>query len=199
MNDLDDPQQIRIRRRDRLAFFRGFLQRPEQVGSVIPSSRFLERRIVDVAEVAAARLVVELGPGTGGTTQAILAALPKNSRLLAIEINPDFAARLESSPDPRLIVYHGSAENIQKALTHYNLAQPDVVISGIPFSTMPPMIGRRILHAVWSALAPGGRFVAYQFRGHVATLDRRLLGKPETELELLNVPPMRIFRWRKQD
>jgi len=50
---------------------------------------------------------------------------------------------------------------------------------------------------VWASLAPGGRFVAYQFRGHVARLERELLGRPDTEVELLNVPPMRVYRWRK--
>ena len=53
---------------DRLAFFQGFLKKPGQVGSIIPSSRFLERRIVRAAGIERARLVVELGPGTGGTT-----------------------------------------------------------------------------------------------------------------------------------
>ena len=53
-------------------FFRGFLRQPALIGSVIPSSRFLERRIVEAYGIAHSRMVVELGPGTGGTTRAIL-------------------------------------------------------------------------------------------------------------------------------
>jgi phospholipid N-methyltransferase len=53
-----------------LAFFRGFLRHPSLIGSVIPSSRFLERRVVEVAGIAHSRSVVELGPGTGGITRA---------------------------------------------------------------------------------------------------------------------------------
>jgi phosphatidylethanolamine/phosphatidyl-N-methylethanolamine N-methyltransferase len=60
-----------------LAFFLGFLRRPGAVGSVIPSSRFLERRLVEVGEVRARAWSVELGPGTGGTTRALLAAMPE--------------------------------------------------------------------------------------------------------------------------
>jgi phosphatidylethanolamine/phosphatidyl-N-methylethanolamine N-methyltransferase len=181
----------------RLAFFLGFVRHPDLVGSVVPSSRFLARRIAALAGVRKAHLVVELGPGTGSTTQAILAALPAASRLLAIEIDPRFVSLLGSDPDPRLIVHPGNALHIQETLSHYGFSQADIVISGIPFSTMPQALGRRILRAAWSCLAPGGRFVAYQLRDRVAFLGRDLLGTPKTEVEFLNVPPMRLYRWRK--
>ncbi len=180
-----------------LAFLKGFLRHPDLVGSVIPSSRFLERRIVDAAVMPNAQFVVELGPGTGGTTRAILNSLSEDARLLAIEINPHFAALLKSFNDPRLVVHQGSAENIREVLESFNGLRPDAVVSGIPFSTMPPARGGRIIDAVWSCLAPGGYFVAYQFRSRVAELGRESLGQPETEVEFLNVPPVRLFRWQK--
>lgn len=187
------------RRNDGFAFFRGFLRSPDVVGSIVPSSRFLERRILEAADVARSRQVVELGPGTGGTTRAILDALPGTAKLLAIEIDPDFVALLRHYADPRMIVHNGSAEHIEKALAEYGLPSPDVVISGIPFSTMPPARGRAIIRSVWSSLAPGGQFVAYQFRGRVAQLGTELLGSPEVEVELFNVPPMRVYCWRKPE
>lgn len=197
MDDMTNSRRIRLRRGSGLAFLLGFLRRPDLVGSVVPSSRFLERRLINIANIAKARLVVELGPGTGGTTRAILDAMPKDSRLLAIEIDPQFASLLRSDPDPRLTVHLGSAEHIRETLAAYGLSRPDAIVSGIPFSTMPPVLGQRILHALWSSLAPGGRFVAYQFRGQVALIGRELLGKPNIEVELLNVPPVRVYCWRK--
>ncbi len=181
----------------RLAFLQGFLQRPQLVGSVIPSSRFLERRIIDLAGIDEAHTVVELGPGTGGTTRAILRTLPRDSRLCTIEISPRFVSLLRSNSDPRLTVHLGSAEHIREALDLHGLSNPDVVLSGIPFSTMPLSVGRRILRSVWSNLAPGGQFVAYQFRDRVSVLGREILGAPKVEVELLNVPPMRVYCWRK--
>jgi len=181
----------------RLTFFREFLRNPREIASVVPSSRFLEHRLVEVADVASARLVVELGPGTGGTTRAILRALAPDARLLAIEINLRFASLLRSVPDARLVVHTGAAIDIQETLAQHGLAGPDVVLSGIPFSTMPAGVGRQILRGAWLALAPGGRFVAYQFRASVATLGRDILGTPEVALELRNAPPMRVYRWRK--
>jgi phospholipid N-methyltransferase len=190
-------RQPSFHRNGRFSFFKGFLRHPSVVGSITPSSRFLERRIVAKSGIAQARMVVELGPGTGGTTQAILNALPDSSRLLALEIDPNFAAALKSLPDPRLHVHLGSAEQIGDALAHYGLQRPDAVVSGIPFSTMPAEDGRRILRAIWACLQPGGCFVAYQFLKRVAELDQATLGPPEVAIEFLNVPPVRLFRWQK--
>lgn len=180
-----------------LAFLRGFLRDPERVASVVPSSRYLERRIVEVAKVWEARTVVELGPGTGGTTRALLGAMPAQARLLAVELSPQFVDLLQEISDPRLIVQLGSAQEIAELLMLHSLDRPEVVVSGIPFSTMPAELGRRIFAAVWSTLAPGGCFVAYQFRDQVARIGRELCGEPEVTVELLNVPPMRIYRWTK--
>jgi phosphatidylethanolamine/phosphatidyl-N-methylethanolamine N-methyltransferase len=198
MDDASYESSARNRRKsDPVAFFLGFLRRPASVGSLVPSSRFLERRLVEAAAVETARLVVELGPGTGGTTRALLARLPQDARLLAIELDPEFVARLAREPDPRLIVHLGSAEQLSGTLERHGLPAPDVVISGIPFSTMPAALGKRILAEVWACLAPGGRFVAYQFRDRVAVLGRKLFGSPDIKVELLNAPPMRVYRWRK--
>ncbi len=180
-------------------FFRGFLRSPEQVGSIIPSSRFLERRIINVSEVGKARLIVELGPGTGGTTAAILRAMSADARLLAIELDPEFSALLERFGDPRLIVHTGSAEDISEILAERGLAAPDLVISGMPFSTLPRETGLAIIRAIRDSLSPGGRFVAYQFRGVVGRLGEEVLGRPEVELEVLNIPPMRFYRWQVDD
>jgi phosphatidylethanolamine/phosphatidyl-N-methylethanolamine N-methyltransferase len=189
--------RLRLQPDKRLAFLQGFLRNPHLVGSVVPSSRFLERRLIDIAGVADARTVVELGPGTGGTTRAILRTLPVESRLLAIDIEARFVSLLRDHPDPRLIAHLGSAADLGEILAQHGLPRPDVVVSGVPFSTMPAALGRRVLEAVWSSLAPGGRFVAYQFRDRVAELNREIAGRPDVSVELLNVPPMRIYRWRK--
>ena len=180
-----------------VAFFLRFLSAPKQIGSVIPSSGYLERRLVRLAAISQARTVVELGPGTGGTTQAILNALPSDGKLLAIEIDPRLADIVRTDiADARLITHQGSAEHIATTLTEHGLPAPDVVISGIPFSTMPREVGERILQAVRRTLAPGGRFVAYQLRDQVAVLGRNIFGAAEIDLELLNIPPMRVFCWR---
>jgi phospholipid N-methyltransferase len=178
-------------------FFRSFLERPKEVGSIIPSSRFLERRVTRCARLDMAKVVVELGPGTGGTTQALLRAMRPDARLLAIEINPRLAERVRARiRDPRLIVHCGSAEDLAAALAANRLPAPDAVISGIPFSTMPRAVGLGILRAIRDSLAATGCFVAYQVRDKVAVLAREVFEKPtRVELEVRNVPPMRVYRF----
>ena len=184
--------------RERIAFLRGFVAHPGQVGSVIPSSHVLEQRLVRSARLLRARCVVELGPGTGGTTRAFLRAMPSTAQLLAIELSEDFAARLRSSiRDPRLTVVQGSAELIDRFLAEHGLPAPDAVISGIPFSTMPREVADRIAAEVARVLAPGGRFVAYQVRPHVADYTTPYLGKARKEWELINIPPVRVFTWTR--
>ncbi|WP_043768559.1 class I SAM-dependent methyltransferase [Algiphilus aromaticivorans] len=183
--------------RHSLAFFRGFLRKPEVVGSVIPSSRFLERRVVASCELGEARCVVELGPGTGGTTRALLAAMPSQAHLLAVEVEADFVEVLAQHEDPRLIARQGSAEAIAELLADNGLPAADVVVSGIPFSTIGEEAGRAVIDAVWGSLAPGGRFVAYQFRDRVAQVARPRMGEPIAARELLNIPPMHVYCWRK--
>lgn len=184
--------------RERLRFFREFLKHPLQIGSVIPSSRFLEQRLLKTAGLASARTIVELGSGTGGTTQAILRAMSSQARLLSIEINPLFYELISGIHDERLIAHHGSARALREIHARYGLSAPDVIISGIPFSTMSEDDGSEVLAAVASVLSANGRFVAYQVSNRVSALCEPFLGAGRTQLELLNIPPMRIFSWEKQ-
>jgi len=190
-------EALRPQQDDRLAFLKGFLRQPKGVGSVIPSSRFLERKMVRMAGVAQAESVIELGPGTGGTTRAILAAMPETATLLAIELDPAFADHVRNIDDRRLIVHQGSAEHLAELIAAHRLRAPNAILSGIPFSTMPEDVGTRIIEAIRDVLAPGGCFVAYQIRGAVAERARPILGEPDVSPELFNIPPMRVYRWRK--
>jgi phosphatidylethanolamine/phosphatidyl-N-methylethanolamine N-methyltransferase len=181
----------------RFAFLKGFLERPKEVGSIIPSSRFMERRIVRAAAVESANLLVELGPGTGGTTRALLAAMKSDARLLVIEVNPRFVELLGKINDPRLIVHQGSAAGIGETLDHYALPTPDVILSGIPFSTMTLGLGRDILRSVHDSLHAGGLFVAYQVRDRVNDLGKEVFGRARVQTEIRNIPPMRVYLWEK--
>jgi phosphatidylethanolamine/phosphatidyl-N-methylethanolamine N-methyltransferase len=181
----------------RMAFFHEFLKHPLQIGSIIPSSRFLERQVVEAGGVPSAGTVVELGPGTGGTTRAILRAMSRDARLLSIEINRHFHALVSGIRDDRLIVHLGSARALADTLSLYGMGAPDVLISGIPFSTMSHDAGTEILEEVFSVLAPGGRFVAYQLSKRVCTLCRPLVGPGRMEVQLFNIPPQRVYCWQK--
>ena len=180
-------------------FFQQFLKHPLQIGSVIPSSRFLERRVVDAAKVDSARTIIELGPGIGGITKAILSSMDSKARLLSIEINPDFHAYIKNIQDDRLIAHLGDARQLKEIISEYRLGAPDVVISGIPFSTMSERCGSQIVDSIFRCLEPGGRFIAYQLSKRIITLCKPVMGQGHVELELLNIPPMRVCCWMKRN
>jgi phospholipid N-methyltransferase len=140
---------------------------------------------------------VELGSGTGGTTRAILNGMPRNAKLLSIEINPHLHSSVSKIADDRLIAHLGNACELKKILFMYDLGQPQVVISGIPFSTMSHSSGSQVIEAISSLLAPNGRFVAYQVSKRVASLCRPFLGSGQMKVEVLNIPPVRIYQWEK--
>lgn len=178
-------------------FFRAFLKSPKAVASIVSSSSFTERRVVSACAAAAADVVVELGAGTGGITRTLLQAMPPQARLLVIERTADFIENLERIDDRRLDIVHGCASSIVVELQCRAHPAADAVVSGIPFSTMPEALATEIMTAIYDALRPGGRFVAYQFTDRVADYARPLLGEPVVEHELRNVPPLRVFTWRK--
>jgi phospholipid N-methyltransferase len=188
---------VHSRVKSHVAFFTEFLKHPLQIGSVIPSSRFLERRVLEAAGVSSATTVVELGSGTGGTTQSILQAMQPSAKLLSIEINPNFHNMVCKIEDERLIAHLGSACELEDILAIYGLGAPDAVISGIPFSTMPHQVGCQVIEAISATLAYNGCFVAYQFSDRVAHLCRPHLDLAQMELEFINIPPMRVYQWKK--
>ena len=178
-------------------FFRAFVKAPMVVASAIPSSSMLERRTIRNLELDTAGVVVEFGAGTGGLTRAMLAEMRPDAHLLSIEWTPDFMPALEKIDDPRFEVLNDCASSILDHLERRGFAHADAVVSGIPFSTMPPDLCRTIAANLHQALAPGGRFVAYQFSDKVVDYVAPHLGQPTVEHELINIPPMRVFSWRK--
>lgn len=182
---------------DRLAFLEQFLRHPRQVASIVPSTRFLERRVAGCVQ-GRSGTVVELGPGTGGITRALLGTLAADARVVAVELNPTLAARVARIDDPRLIVHCGSAEDLPDILRGLGCGRADAVVSGLPFSTIGRRRAKRILDSVHRSLAPDGEFIAYHVRGTLERLAGARFDAIESSTEWLSVPPMRIYRWRKR-
>src|SRR5580700_7078648 len=93
-----------------LLFARNFFRHPRMLGSIVPSSRFLIKQLLEPIDWTQARVIVEYGPGVGGITAEILRRMRPDAMLIAIETNPDFVKYLRDSiKDERLRVVEGSA------------------------------------------------------------------------------------------
>jgi phospholipid N-methyltransferase len=180
-----------------LLFAKNFLQHPRMLGSVVPSSRFLIQRISDRIDWPRARVVVEYGPGVGNVSQQLLAKLHPDGRLILVEMNEEFVFLLRQRlRDRRVRVVHGSAANVRRILRQLGINGADYIISGIPYSTIPAVLRRRILRESRAVTSPGGEVIIYQF---MRTIERELrccFDRVEGEFEARNFPPARVWYCR---
>src|SRR6201993_1796821 len=103
----------RAPRGDALLFARNFFRHPRMLGSIVPSSRFLIKQLLEPIDWRRARVIVEYGPGVGGITAEVLRHMRGDAALIAIETNPEFVNYLRGSiTDARLHVVAGSAESV---------------------------------------------------------------------------------------
>lgn len=177
-----------------LLFARDFLVSPARTGSLVPSSRFLVRRMLRLVDWERARVVVEFGPGMGCFTRAILRRMRPDARLIALELNRRFVERLERTiADPRLTVRHASACEIRGELSRAHLCAADAIVSSLPLLNMPAMVRGRILHNAHAALREGGTLVMFQYRLPMLRVVRSVFGPIHREYEPLNLPPAHVF------
>jgi phospholipid N-methyltransferase len=176
---------------DRLRFLRAFVANPRQVGAVLPTSRAAVRDMLDMADVAGADLVVELGAGTGSQTAEVLARMRPDARLVALEIDPDLARLLaERFDDPRLSVVRDSAENLHD---HLDGQKADVLVCALPFTSLEPDLRRRILDELPRVLAPHGVALVIQYSPLILSELRRRFASVRKRISPLNVPPAFLF------
>jgi len=179
-------------------FLRGFLKNPVMVGSVLPSSRGLFAKMLGPVDWANTKLFVEYGPGVGTFTKPILERLAPDAKLIAIDTNPDFIDYLRKEiPDPRLIPVHASAADVEQVVKDHGFDHADYVLSGLPFSTLPPGVGDAIGQATARVTKPGGAFLVYQFSPKVRDFIAPYFDRLDRGFEWINVPPAVLFwAWR---
>ena len=179
-------------------FSRNFIKHPRMLGSLIPSSRYLVKRLLDQVDWSRANTIVEYGPGVGTFTGEILRRLPAGGNVVAIDTNRDFARYLTRTfRDDRLHVVEGSAADAQETLRERGLGRADYVISGIPYSTMDPAVRERILQTTHDVLQPDGSFLVYQFTRAVLPYLRQVFPQVQVEFEPRNIMPARLFYCRR--
>lgn len=186
-------------------FLRQFWRAPRSVGAALPSSRALAETMLAPVDFATARVIVELGPGTGACTQVIAERLTPASRYVGIELNEAFWRRLHEH-FPRLDFERGSAEALGHVLAKRGLAQADAIVCGLPWASLPEALQGRIFAEIDRHLAPGGLFVTFAYlQGLVlpgAWALRRRLGRHfarvgTTRVVWGNLPPAFAYVCRK--
>ena len=180
-------------------FLRGFIKHPVMVGSVIPSSRLLIDKVLKPVNWETTKLFVEYGPGVGTFTQHILQRMAPDATLLTIDTNADFTDYLNGKfTDSRLQAVTGSAADVRAIMAERGFAEADYILSGLPFSTLPPGIGPKIAEETAAALRVGGAFLVYQVSPKVRDFIAPHFERIDRGFEWVNVPPATLF-WAWKD
>jgi phosphatidylethanolamine/phosphatidyl-N-methylethanolamine N-methyltransferase len=176
-------------------FLKRWLANPLQMGSVIPSSPALCRRIAALTTRRDDEVVVELGAGTGVISRALLNAGVPPERLVVVEIVRDMAEHLRQAL-PGVNVIEGDAFDLARALPERLHGKVGTAICGIPLVMLPLEQQRRFVDAVES-VAPGKGFLLYTYCITSPLPWRRLgLSARREAWTPLNIPPASVWRYQ---
>jgi phosphatidylethanolamine/phosphatidyl-N-methylethanolamine N-methyltransferase len=186
-----------LRLDDEVRFLRSWIEKPLHVGAVMPSGRLLARTMAQYVEIHSKGAVVELGPGTGAITSALIERGVDQKRLVLVEYNPGFCALLRDRY-PHAKVVQGDAYKLRDSLRNVLNIPASAVVSGLPLVTRPMQTRLKLIRDAFAALAPGAPFV--QFTYSVAPPIPKSLPGVSTEASeriWMNLPPARVWVYRK--
>ena len=162
------------------------------MGAVLPTSRRAVSDMLDLTRVPDASLIVEFGAGSGVYTRELLRRMGPDARLIAFEVDEDLAAGVQAElDDPRLQLVAGSAEEVEQ---HLNGAAVDVLVSALPFTSLPGEVRRRVLDLSPKILGPRGVMLVLQYSPFIQRELQRRFANVERRISPLNVPPAFLFR-----
>jgi phospholipid N-methyltransferase len=192
------------RLRDKLKFLGTFLRSPFRIGSLWPSSRQLAEAMVLDVHLQRGDVVVEYGPGTGPMTAALARCMPEGVRFLGIEHDEGFCRVLEQR-FPRLEFVRGSAEHVEQYLAERGLPRARLIVSGLPFASMPLALQESIVGATKRALRDDGVFRTFAYvhaygsrraRRFREFMAEQFRGFKRSKAVLLNMPPAYVLTYR---
>ncbi len=186
-----------LRLDDEVRFLRSWIEKPLHVGAVMPSGRLLARTMAQYVDIESAGSVVELGPGTGAITNALIERGVDQKRLVLVEYNPSFCVLLRDRY-PQAKVVQGDAYTLRETLWNVLSAPADAVVSGLPLVTKPMLTRVRLVRDAFAALAPGAPFVQFTY-SVVPPIPKSLPGvsTEASERIWMNLPPARVWVYRK--
>ena len=186
-----------LRLDDEVRFLRSWIEKPLHMGAVMPSGKLLARTMAQYVDVESKGPVIELGPGTGAITNALIEHGVDQKRLVLVEYNPGFCALLRDRY-PQAKVVQGDAYALRDSLGEVLDARASAVVSGLPLVTKPMLTRLKLMRDAFLALAPGAPFV--QFTYSVAPPIPKSLPGVSTEASeriWMNLPPARVWVYRK--
>jgi phosphatidylethanolamine/phosphatidyl-N-methylethanolamine N-methyltransferase len=186
-----------LRLDDEVRFLRSWIEKPLHMGAVMPSGRLLARTMAQYVDVDSSAPVVELGPGTGAITNALIEHGIDQKRLVLVEYDPGFCALLRDRY-PHAKVVQGDAYTLRDSLWDVLSVRASAIVSGLPLVTKPMMTRLKLIRDAFLALAPGAPFVQFTYNA-VAPIPKWLdrVSVEASERVWMNIPPARVWVYRR--
>jgi len=185
-----------LRLDDEVQFLRTWFERPLRTGAVMPSGKPLARRMAKSVDPESSGPVIELGPGTGPVTEALVQRGIDPKRLILVEFDPDFC-RLLRTRYPDATVVQGDAYRLRRLLEGIVREPAAAVVSGLPLMTKPLRTRLRLISDALALLKPDAPFVQFTYAvGSPIPKDLHGLTGTPSELIWRNVPPARVWTYR---
>jgi phosphatidylethanolamine/phosphatidyl-N-methylethanolamine N-methyltransferase len=186
-----------IRLDDEVRFIRSWFEKPLTMGAISPSGKLLARTMASYVDPSIPGPVIELGPGTGPVTEALVEQGVDPSRLVLVEFNPDFC-RLLRTRYPDATVIRGDAYSLRRMLGSM-LEQPAAaIVSGLPLVTKPLKTRVRLIREAFRLMQPNAPFVQFTY-AVMPPIPKALVGvrTEASERIWMNVPPARVWVYRQ--
>jgi len=186
-----------IRLDDEVRFLRTWIEKPLAMGAVTPSGKALARTMAAFVDPKVPGPIVELGPGTGPVTEALVARGIDPARLVLVEFDPTFC-RLLRGRYPTATVIQGDAYGLRQLLEVLLKAPAAAVVSGLPLFTKPMRVRLRLLHEAFRLMLPGAPFVQFTYAAYSPIpkkVDR--MTSEASERIWNNIPPARVWIYRR--
>jgi phosphatidylethanolamine/phosphatidyl-N-methylethanolamine N-methyltransferase len=182
----------------KLLFIKRYLNDPKSVGGIAPSSSALAEAMVEELSPDPSDLLIELGPGTGVFTEALIATGMPQRNILLVERDPKFATMLHQM-FPHADIAQADARHLKRLLHERGLTQVRQILSGLPFRSLPPTARLGIASAVGQCLAPGGVFVQFSYfpvppLPSAVAARYGLIGR-QCKIVLRNAPPAFVWKY----
>ena len=182
---------------DEIQFFKGWVDKPKAVGSIVPTSSITARRMASVINPTSGLPVLELGPGTGVITRAILKAGVKPQDLYCVEYSADFVQHLRTA-FPEVNIIQGDAFNLDETLGDRRNLMFDSVVSGVPLLNFPVVQRVAYLEGVLDRI-PAGRPVVQITYGPLSPIPPRRGNYTVEHYDFVvrNIPPAQLWVYRR--
>lgn len=179
-----------------LTFFYNFLKNPKEVGSVIPSSRFLAMKMIEAVNWDEIKTIAEFGSGTGAITKYIQKSVSSSAQVLLFEMDTNMRSDLQSTYH-HFQCYENSL-NLVDIMNRKGIQHMDCIMSGLPFFNFSNEVREKLLHQITTALKPGGLFVAFQYSLQMKKLLKDTFIIEKIKFTPFNIPPAFVYVCRKK-